>query len=172
MEEGLDTGPFAATASVPIAGRYASEVIEELASLGARKLIDTLASIADGSAEWTPQQDAAATYAPKITKADVAIDSSLGRLEALARIRVSGLRTPVRIRIDDRLDVTVMRARLAETDVPPGFAVAEGGLLVIGFADGGLALERVTLAGKPPTSGEAWLRGARLHDQVTWGPVS
>jgi len=71
MEAGLDTGPVAAMRALPIADDdTAGSLSDKLAALGAALLGETLPAIADGRVTLTPQEHAAATLAPMLTKAD------------------------------------------------------------------------------------------------------
>jgi len=71
MEAGLDTGPVAATRRIPIANDDTTGTLSaKLADLGAALLSETLPAIADGKVRLTPQEEAAATLAPLLTKAD------------------------------------------------------------------------------------------------------
>jgi methionyl-tRNA formyltransferase len=71
MEAGLDTGPVAAVRALPIAdGDTAGTLSEKLAVLGAGLLGETLPAIADGQVTLARQDDARATLAPLLTKAD------------------------------------------------------------------------------------------------------
>jgi methionyl-tRNA formyltransferase len=71
MEAGLDTGPVAAMRALPIADDdTAGTLSEKLAEIGARLLVETLPAIAEGRVALTPQDDAGATLAPLLTKAD------------------------------------------------------------------------------------------------------
>lgn len=75
MEQGLDTGPMVLTKTVPIAAaETGGSLHDKLAPLGAQALIEALPSILDGSATPRPQDDADATYASKLTKAEASID--------------------------------------------------------------------------------------------------
>ena len=75
LEEGLDTGPVAAMRAVPIsATATAGELHDSLAQLGADLLMQTLVAILDGTAVFTPQATAGVSYAPKLSKADAALD--------------------------------------------------------------------------------------------------
>jgi methionyl-tRNA formyltransferase len=65
----LDAGPMMARASRPIGPDETSDVVErDLAAIGARLLVATLDEIAAGRAIETPQDDAQATYAHRLTK--------------------------------------------------------------------------------------------------------
>ena len=72
MEEGLDTGPMLATARVPVEDKTSGELHAELAEIGARLLVETIAQLAQLKAE--PQPDLGATYAAKIDKSEARID--------------------------------------------------------------------------------------------------
>ena len=71
MEAGLDTGPVAAVRTLPIGDDDTTGTLsEKLSNLGAELLVDTLPAIAGGTAQLRAQDDAAATLAPPLTKAD------------------------------------------------------------------------------------------------------
>jgi methionyl-tRNA formyltransferase len=71
MEAGLDTGPVAAVARVPIGDDDTTATLAlALAAAGAPLLADTLPAILDGSVTLTRQDDAAATLAPPLVKED------------------------------------------------------------------------------------------------------
>ena len=71
MEAGLDTGPVAATRRIAIADDdTAGTLSAKLADLGAGLLAETLPAIAEGGVRLIAQEEAAATIAPLLTKAD------------------------------------------------------------------------------------------------------
>ncbi|WP_434357651.1 methionyl-tRNA formyltransferase [Parasalinivibrio latis] len=75
MDEGLDTGDMLSIATLQIAADETSATLyERLADLGPQALVDTLATIADGSATATKQDDELATYAKKLSKEEARID--------------------------------------------------------------------------------------------------
>ena len=75
MEAGLDTGPVYARQALPIGPcDTAGTVHDALACLGGELLLETLPAIAKGTLKALPQDDAQATYAPKLSKADGRID--------------------------------------------------------------------------------------------------
>ena len=81
IEAGLDSGPVVGVARLPIeAGETAGELEERLSHLAAELLEEHLAAFADGSFSETPQDDAAATLAPKI-------DKGFGRIDWTRRAR-------------------------------------------------------------------------------------
>lgn len=72
MEAGLDTGPMLHIVRTPIAAKTTGELTAELAQLGAGAMVEVLANLAGYAPK--AQNDAEATYAPKIDKAEAKID--------------------------------------------------------------------------------------------------
>lgn len=71
----LDAGPMISRVTVPIGIDDTTTAIEsQLAIRGAELLITTLDAIEAGTAMEVPQDDALATYAPKLTKAEGLVD--------------------------------------------------------------------------------------------------
>jgi methionyl-tRNA formyltransferase len=88
MEAGLDTGPLAAVAQTPITDDdTAGSLATRMAALGASLLRATLPRIIDGSVTTTAQNEAAATLAPPLEKADGHLDLSRPAREVSARAR-------------------------------------------------------------------------------------
>ncbi len=167
MEEGLDTGPYATQVAVPTGDLTADELADVLAKIGADALVRTLDEIATGSVEWTPQDDSAATYAPKITAEDVALSPGLEAVTALRMIRASSRRAPARLRVGDTC-MAVAAAKVSDVALPMGAVRSGPDGLVIGFRDQGVELTVVRPAGRASMSGQAWSCGARLDDQAEW----
>jgi methionyl-tRNA formyltransferase len=86
MEKGLDTGPMMAVLPADIGRKTAGELTEELAALGARLLVQVLDKM-PGQVGRIPQNDARATYAPKIEKSEAKLDftKSAGEVERQVR---------------------------------------------------------------------------------------
>lgn len=88
LDEGMDTGPVLLRREVAIApGEHAPALQERLAAVGARLLVETLAGLADGTLAGTPQDHAAATAAPLLSRADGEIDPGLTAREIEGRVR-------------------------------------------------------------------------------------
>jgi methionyl-tRNA formyltransferase len=83
MEEGLDTGPMLLKRELDIRGKNAGQVMEELAKLGARALVDWL----NHPTPPEPQPDEGATYASKIDKAEARIDWSTSAEQVERQVR-------------------------------------------------------------------------------------
>jgi methionyl-tRNA formyltransferase len=154
MEAGLDTGPMLATARVPVEDKTSGELHAELAEIGARLMVETLAQL-DGLNEQA-QPELGATYAPKIDKAETRIDWSksaeLIEREARAFAPFPGAWFEL-----EHERIKLLKARTI------GVNGAEGTVLDDEFtiACGDAAIRPLTLqrAGKPAMSAEEFLRG-------------
>ena len=75
MEEGLDTGDMFARGAFSLDGtENFAKIHDRLAALGAELVVMTMNKIFDGTAHAEKQDEALATYAPKIEKADRTLD--------------------------------------------------------------------------------------------------
>jgi methionyl-tRNA formyltransferase len=88
LDEGMDTGPVLLERRVTIGpDETAGELLERLAPIGAAALLTALAELVAGTARAVPQDAAAATHAPMLSKADGAVDFAGPAREVAARIR-------------------------------------------------------------------------------------
>ena len=85
MEKGLDTGPMLAALPVAIDSKTAGDLTAELATLGARLLVQVLDQL-PGMAP-VPQDDGDATYAPKVEKGEARLDLTKSATEVERQIR-------------------------------------------------------------------------------------
>ena len=75
MDEGLDTGAILRIVRTPISPTdTAGTLHDRLAGLAAEPLLDVIEELSQGAANPQKQDDALATYAPKLTKQDGRID--------------------------------------------------------------------------------------------------
>ncbi len=75
MDEGLDTGPMLLKKSCRISPHDTAQTLhDKLAQLGAEAITIALHLLEQGGLEATPQDNALATYAAKLTKAEARID--------------------------------------------------------------------------------------------------
>lgn len=154
MEAGLDTGPMLATARAPIGDRTTGELTDELAHLGAQLMSGTLRDLAIHVP--VPQDDAEATNAPKIDKAEARIDWSRSA-EALVR-HIHGLSPFPGAWFDSNgMRVKVLRAERADGSGAPGEVLDDG--LTIACGKGALRPVMLQRAGKPAMSRADFLRG-------------
>ena len=154
MEAGLDTGPMLATARTPIDDKTAGELTEELAEIGAQLMVGTLIDLPMLHA--IEQDDAEASYAPKIDKAEARIDWS-GDAEAIER-KVRGLAPFPGAWFDlDGERIKVLKAQVVAREGKPGTTLDDDLTIACGYA--ALRPLRIQRAGKPAMDVDAFLRG-------------
>jgi methionyl-tRNA formyltransferase len=153
MEEGLDTGPMLATARVPIEDKTAGELTVELAEIGARLLVETVAELDHLEAKPQPT---GATYAEKIAKLEARLDWDKPAERLEREVRAFAPFPGSWFELDGER-IKVLRARVIGVNGATG-AVLDDELTI---ACGNAALRPVIVqpAGKQPMEAEAFLRG-------------
>jgi methionyl-tRNA formyltransferase len=132
LDEGMDTGAVLLERRIPIDPEETSgELFERLAPLGAGALLEALDEIVAGHAHAHPQDHARATHAPKLTKADGAIDFAQPATKVAARIRGVDPWPGAQARLRDQV-VKLFRAKVAPGGGAPGtvLAINEAGMHV------------------------------------------
>jgi methionyl-tRNA formyltransferase len=86
MSEGLDQGDMIAKAEISLDGINTGQAYEILADVGAELLVDNLGSILGGDVRAEKQDDAEATYAPPVLKAEGHVE--LDKLSAAAAVNL------------------------------------------------------------------------------------
>jgi len=159
IERGLDTGAVYLARPTPIGAREtAGELHDRLAALAAETLADALPDLLAGALVPTPQQASLATHAPKIAKADAALDWRLSALELDARVRAFDPWPVAETRLADGTRLRVWRAEPqgAGASAAPGAVVAAGPAGIdVATGDGVLRLTKVQ-----PPSGKVMDAGA------------
>ncbi len=157
----LDEGPVVGRAEIPLGpDSDAGEVEAEALRLGVPLLVAALGA-PDALVE-DPQAAEGATYAAKLARADRLIDPAADDVRStLDRIRALRPRIGAVVAVDGE-ELVVWRARAAEGEAvaPGGCRVADGRLL-LGLADGAIALDEVQSPGRRALPIDAWLRGRR-----------
>lgn len=165
MTEGLDEGPILTSRATPIGeGEHAGSLGSRLAHLGAECLVEALDRVERGDAPRTEQDDANATYAPKLPADAGRLSLDRPAAELARRVRAF---TP-----DPGAYLALATGRLLVTEAAAeGGAVAPPGTVLsidrsegirIAAADGSLWLRRVRPSGRRDMSGFDYANGARL----------
>lgn len=165
MEAGLDTGPVALEARVPIlAGMTAGALHDALMPLGAGLMSEALAALERGKLRFTPQAEVGVEYAKKITNEEARIDWRRPAVE-IAR-HINGLSPFPGAWFEAEFGkgverVKVLRSLAASGAGEPGTLLDADGMIACG--DGAVRLVEVRRAGKGGSaSGGEFLRGTRL----------
>lgn len=154
MEAGLDTGPMLATVRTPIEDKTTGELTEELAELGAQLMVGTLIDLPMLHA--VPQDDADATYAPKIDKAEARIDWSQPAADVVRLIHGLSPFPGAWFELGGQR-VKLLRAELADGSGEPGEVLDSQ--LTIACASGAVRPVELQRAGKPRMDLDTFLRG-------------
>jgi methionyl-tRNA formyltransferase len=161
----LDAGPMLAAARRPIGPDETSEEVErDLARIGATLLATVVDDLAVGRLHETPQDDAAATYAHRLTKDDGALDWSW----PAARIHnvVRGLHPwphASSFLHGRRLILLRSSSSTEPADAAPGTVLdTKAGDLVVTAGSGRVHLLEVQAEGKRPMTAREFLAGHRV----------
>jgi len=164
MEAGLDSGPVYAQARIPIEpGDTGGSLTSRLAELGAQTLVEILPSIAKGAARATPQDHAAATYAPKLSREAALIDWTADAGSIARRIcafdPVPGAWTRLGV-----TDVKLFAARAALGAGEPGEVLHTGERILVAAGEGAVEVGEVQPAGRRRAAAGEWIRGRGVSE--------
>ena len=172
MGAGMDTGPILLQRSTPVGDEEdAGGLGARLAAMGGALLVDTLEQVSAGTLEERPQDEAAATSAPRLTARDEHLDWGRTAEEIARQVRAlspaPGATTTLgaaRIKV-----YRVTRADPPRPDATPGEldVVQEGPVVATGR--GALRLDEVQAEGRRRMSGRDWARGAHLREGAVLG---
>ncbi len=161
MVPALDAGPVILRAATPIYDdETAGELALRLSEMGAAALIEALALLELGAAREEPQNDAAATYAPKITRDMTRVNWRAGAAEVAQLVRAYDPR-PGAFATLDGLEVKLFGARpAAGPSGAPGevLAVDDEGM-VVACGQGAIRVAGVQPAGKRRMPPVDWQHG-------------
>ncbi|MEQ1951373.1 methionyl-tRNA formyltransferase [Mesorhizobium sp. CN2-181] len=164
MEEGLDTGPVAASTRIPIGPDMTTgELHDRLSERGAVMMVEAMAELERGWLVLTPQADIGVTYAKKIDKAETRIDWSRPAQEVHDHIR--GLSPfpgawcefPAGAK-KERLKL--LRSKVSYGEGAPGTVLDDR--LTVACGSGAVRLVEVQRAGGRSVEAQEFLRGAKL----------
>jgi methionyl-tRNA formyltransferase len=161
LEEGLDTGPVHASFAEPVGpGDTAGDLLSRFAVRGAALLVEVLDAIEDGTAVAVPQPVEGVSLAPKISVEEARVDWAATAVVIDRRIRGCtpdpGAWTTFR---GERVKVGPVVP--GPEEVPAGRIVVERRRVLVGSAQGSVALGTVQPAGKKAMNATDWARGIR-----------
>ena len=173
ITRGMDTGPMLGRVETAVGDRETfGELLDRLAELAGPLAVDVCDGLAAGRITPQPQEDAAATLAPKLTKADGLIDFAQPASRVQGQVLATqpwpkpttfwhdaGGSPPRRMNL---LQVTATDGR-----GEPGTILSADPLLVA-CGDGAVRLDRVQVAGKAAMDAAAFINGyqPRVGDRL------
>jgi len=168
----LDAGGMFATVTRPIAPDETSDVVENaLAEMGAELLVTVVDQVASGTAREEPQDDAQATYAPRLTKEEGLIDWTQPASQIHNRVR--GLYPwPHAYTFVNGTRLIVLRSVVADaggsTNSPGTILRVTSEAIHVATGDGELAILEVQPEGRRAMRAHDFLLGHRLATGETF----
>lgn len=171
----LDAGPALHVLSTPIEpDETYGELHDRLAELGAAAIVQALVVMEAGAAVFVPQDDAQATFAPKIERASAQIDFARTAVDVSRTIRAFDPRPGAWAMLNGTA-VKCFGARLegdgtdAALDAPTAASpsgtvrIADDDGLLVRCGVGAVRIATVQPSGKPRLTARAWANGRGVH---------
>jgi methionyl-tRNA formyltransferase len=159
MDEGLDTGEILLQRSVEILPNDTGESLHDrLAQVAPEALLESLRLLASGNAPRIPQDNARATYAPKLKREHGLIDWSESAEAIERRIRAYNPWPGAFMKLD-RQNLKIFSASVVDLTGQPGEVLRSDEDLIVATGKGALSLAEVQLEGKRRMTAAEFLRG-------------
>lgn len=170
MDVGLDTGDMLYKLACPITPEdTGGSLHDKLAPMGARALMDALPGLLAGRLQGEPQDDALATYAEKLSKAEAELGWNRPATELARQVAAFNPWPVAQSQWQDKiLRIWRASARPADADAAPGTVVKAGREGIdVATGDGILRIQQLQLPGKKPMAAADFLNaypieGSRL----------
>ena len=168
MEKGLDTGPMLLKVATPIEETDSGQRLHDrLAALGAQALLDALDRLEQGGLPAQAQDDAEATYAAKLSKAEAQLDWTLPATEIATAVRAYNP-WPVAYTLwhDDPVRIWAARAIAEQSQATPGTVLGQDKQgISVATGDGVLVIDQLQLPGKRSMSAAEFVNAHNLTGQ-------
>jgi methionyl-tRNA formyltransferase len=159
MDAGMDTGPILHRLPHHIDPEVTGgELAEHLAEIGAQALVETLTLLEQDGLTAQPQDDARATYAPKLTREAARIRWTESADKVARLIRALDPKPAAWTELDGQ-EIKLFGARPVEGQGTPGDVLTADGRLLIAAGGGAVEVEEIQPAGKSRMTVADWVRG-------------
>jgi len=159
MDEGLDTGDILLQRDVEILPNETGGALHDrLAQIAPEVLLEALRLVAAGNAPRIPQDNARATYAPKLKREQGQIDWSESAEAIERKIRAYNPWPGAFMKVGDQ-NLKIFSASIVDLNGRPGEILRREKELIIAAGKGALSLAEVQLEGKRRMSAAEFLRG-------------
>jgi methionyl-tRNA formyltransferase len=162
MDEGLDTGDILLQRTIDILPADTGGALHDrLAGVAPETLIESLDLLAKGKAPRTPQDNAVATYAPKLKREDGKIDWSdpADAIERKIRAFDPWPGAFMTVSTDGTRNLKIFSATVIDLRGKPGKILRSENELMVAAGEDALSLGEVQLEGKRRMSAMEFLRG-------------
>ena len=162
MAEGLDTGDILLQRTIEIRPNdTGGSLHDRLAQIAPETLLESLRLIVAGNAPRIPQDNALATYAPKLKREHGQIDWSESAEAIERKIRAYNPWPGAFMKIDNQ-NLKVFSAAVVDLNGQPGQILSSNKDLIVGTGKDALSLTEVQLEGKRRMSATEFVRGHHL----------
>jgi methionyl-tRNA formyltransferase len=165
MDEGLDTGDILSERTIKILPSDTGRALHDrLAGVAPETLLESLDLLAKGDAPRTPQDNALATYAPKLKREDGKIDWSepADVIERKIRAFNPWPGAFMTIEANGKRNLKIFSATVVALRGTAGEILPSENEFVVAAGKGALSLGDVQLEGKRPMTAAEFLRGHRM----------
>lgn len=164
LDEGLDTGPIYGSLTEPVCSTdTAGQLLDRLATAGARLLVSTLDGIEDGVLAPVPQPTDGVSHAPKVTADDARVDFTAPAFAVDRQVRSvtpePGAWATFR---GDRIKLGPVTVTREDGPAPGELRVGKREVLA-GTATAAVRLGEVRPPGRKAMPAPDWARGARVE---------
>jgi methionyl-tRNA formyltransferase len=159
MDAGLDSGPVIHRVSTAIEpNETAGSLTGRLSEIGATALVEALSLLSAGLERPQPQDEARATFAPKIDKEMARVSWQRDATTLVRQVRAFDPAPGAWTSLNGCL-LKLFGAREVPGTGEPGTVLSAGDRLVVAAGRAAVALQEVQPAGKSRLSVDAWVRG-------------
>jgi len=164
IEEGMDSGPILGVVTEPVHLRdTAGELLERLAEVGAKLMVETLDAYEDGDLVPVPQDREGVSRAAKLTTDDARVDWNDPAMAVDRLIRGCTPEPGAWTMIGgERLGLGPVIPQPEVEDLEPGQVQVTKKMVLVGTATHAVELGEVRPEGKKWMAAADWARGARL----------
>jgi methionyl-tRNA formyltransferase len=164
MDEGLDTGDILLQRKIDISSNETGRSLHDrLGQNAPAALLESLPMLSSGDAPRTPQNNALATYAAKLTREHGRIDWSEPAEVIERKIRAfdpwPGAFTKIAAKSNEPRNLKTFSAQIVDLSGAPGEVLRSEKELIVATGKGALSLREVQLEGKRRMTAEEFLRG-------------
>jgi methionyl-tRNA formyltransferase len=165
MDEGLDTGDILLQRKIDILPNDTGGTLHDrLAQIAPASLLDALRLLASANAARLPQENALATYAPKLKREDGQIDWGEPADIIERKVRAfnpwPGAFAKIATEPDGQRNLKIFGAAIVDLRGNPGEILRRDNELIVATGKGALSLGEVQVEGKRRMNATEFLRGA------------
>lgn len=165
VEKGLDSGPVYAMRETEVADKNFGEIHDELAVMGADLLKTLIDALKKGEVVFKEQDEASASYAPKIDEELLTLDTSaLSAEDFVRKVRAFSPQPGAHLNFQgERLKI--YEAKVIDEPLQTGTFVATKKNLILGTEEGAVSVREIQRPGKKRMPIASYLAGAHLPER-------